>query len=48
MYAAQDVLLHFILNEAKEADTGVNFSLERQVTALEERGATPSCCVRAN
>ena len=46
MYAAQDV--YFLLNEAKEADTGVNFSLKRQVTALEERGGTHSCCVRVN
>ena len=48
MYAAQDVLLHFLLNGAKAADTGVNFSLKRQGTALEERGATHSCCMRVN
>ena len=48
MYAAQDVLLYLLLNEAEEADTGVKFSLKRQVTALEQKGAIHSYCVRAN
>lgn len=40
--------LYLLLNEAEAANTGVKFSLKRQATALEQKGATHTYCVRAN